>query len=463
VRLTIAAVSQPGPAVTDRKSPEEVRSERRHQRRPARFLLGYFMFTLLLYFFGPISYPTPRPLYLLVVLSLYWLAFALAYNNASRGPIANTSVGRATTAWRRWVRAGAVINIAITPILSVVYTGQSIGNAFFRVGGQGEAYSKYQSYVLESIDTQSRLVVSFFRSFVAPAILFGLIVGIRRWKELDTQTRLLVAGSVLSQLLFSSLRGTDKEGVDLVVYVFVGFLSSASASQVKRLGRAFAALLLCVVLAFVFIGRRSERYSGNLPGCFTQAHICVDRDATHWDERLGETTYLGAGILSSYIVQGYYGYSLSMELPFKSTYGVGNSAITMSLYRRLTGNTALLDRAYTSRSAEVGWDTRYSWSSLFVWIANDFSIWGVMPVMAMIGMIMARCWKKFRLTGDEHSYLTFVMLFIVLLYSPVNNQLGTGLDTYVGAFFVVGSWIAKNLLRNTNRRSPEKAIDHGSI
>jgi hypothetical protein len=441
-----------GPSLSGKKTPlEHVLGPERLQRRPARILLGYFGFTLALYFLGPLHYPTPKPLYLFTILSLYWLVFALAYYKASSSLISNREVGQATKSWLKWVRYGALMNIGITPILTLVYTGQPIVNAFSRVGSQGEAYNKYQSYVLESVDTQSRLAVSLFRSFLAPAILFSLIVGIRRWKELDLRTKLLVGGSVLSQLLFSTLRGTDKEGVDLVVYIFVAFFASASSSQWKRLGRTFLVIVLSLALTMVFISRRSERFAGSLPECFTELPVCVDRQSTQWDERLGNANYLGVALLSSYVVQGYYGYSISMELGFKSTMGVGNSAITMSLYRRLTGDQELLDRAYTSRTSAKGWDTRYSWSSLFVWIANDVSIFGVIPVMALLGWILAKSWRKFALTGDEHSYMTFMLLFITLLYSPVNNQLGTGLDTYIGAFLIIGSWVSKNMMRTVPR------------
>ena len=138
--------------------------------------------------------------------------------------------------------------------------------------------------------------------------------------------------------------------------------------------------------------------------------------------------------------QGYYGLGLALGLPFQSTMGIGNSPMIATQYANITGDIETYQRSYTYRMRALGWTDEYQWSTLMVWIANDFSFPGALIVLYFLAAIFGASWRDAVLARDDYAAVVFILFVDLFLYLPANNQLGQSLDTLFTTLFWVSIW-----------------------
>ena len=86
----------------------------------------------------------------------------------------------------------------------------------------------------------------------------------------------------------------------------------------------------------------------------------------------------------------------------------------------------VLDKTYLSRiEKDYGWPNGMMWSTLFPWIAGDISFYFIPILMLLIGFIFIRLWKKILndLKNNLISVLYFTQISILIIYTPMNNQI----------------------------------------
>jgi len=185
---------------------------------------------------------------------------------------------------------------------------------------------------------------------------------------------------------------------------------------------------------------KSELYMGN------GVSLSPDQDSDFDSDWF--LTQRGWDAISSYITQGYYGLSLSLQEPFVWTYGVGNSRVMQWLVERtlLDDKDAIWNRTYVSRVAsDYGWDRNVHWHSIYPWIASDVSFWGTPLVIIVIGYMLGLSWLD-SLAKNPFAVVVFSLLAIMLYYFSANNQLGQASDTVFAFWVSLAAW-----LRSRNR------------
>lgn len=125
--------------------------------------------------------------------------------------------------------------------------------------------------------------------------------------------------------------------------------------------------------------------------------------------------------LTEYVTQGYYGMSLSLDEPFTSTYGIGNSAFLRSNFKTLFG-IDVTSRTYQAKISDQ-WDADMKWHSFYSYMANDISFYGVILLMFVIGAFLAVSWKDAIWGKNLISQCLLPLFIIMFLYMPANNQI----------------------------------------
>lgn len=125
--------------------------------------------------------------------------------------------------------------------------------------------------------------------------------------------------------------------------------------------------------------------------------------------------------LCEYVTQGYYGMSLSLDEPFTSTYGIGNSAFLRSNFKSLFG-IDVTPRTYQAKISDQ-WDADMKWHSFYSYMANDISFYGVILLMFFIGAFLAVSWKDAIWGKNLVSQCLLPLFIIMFLYMPANNQI----------------------------------------
>ena len=96
-------------------------------------------------------------------------------------------------------------------------------------------------------------------------------------------------------------------------------------------------------------------------------------------------------LLSSYLCQGYYGLSLSMEVESTPMLGFGNSIFLVDqISQKYDINKYTLQKKVENK---YGWNSRVQWFSMYSWIANDVGFIGVSLYMFLLGLFFALVYK----------------------------------------------------------------------
>lgn len=417
-------------------------------RMPLLVVFGYVVATFALFLFWPINWPIYYAgdwVRLIAYVSLCLAVIGWAMLRGSKG-------ATPVTAPLPWLTvllpAGAIVSVAVLVPSCFTYTGHGPWEVLDSLRDQGGAYRRLQVQLFAT-DGQ-RTAIAAARAIAAPLVYPVLPLGLINWRRIGLSGRISVVVTVSSSIIFSIMRGTDKEIADLLVIgasaLLVSFgrshaLGTRGSDLVRRYWRPVLLAILCVYLAQgLFTERKDARLGGYVTRtavCANDSRICSDLDnpAIAWlplRERFGATLF----ILST--CSGYYGLELAMEKPFESSWGVGHSPAALSVYEVITGDPSLHKRTFTYRNGEDHWAEEYYWSTLITWIANDVGFAGAVPVLALIGWCWGLWWREAAAGMGDPAAVLFTLATTMIFYLPANNQVLASYDGYT----VFAVWLA---------------------
>jgi hypothetical protein len=412
------------------------------ERAPFRLMIAYLLSTIAIFVFGPVDWPienwTTLIVFLSAVLGALWLGFRLGVQGAA----ATTELRH----WKRLVVIGSIATVVLMFPAAFIYTGKMPWQIFEALQDQSEAYLELQRNLnLTTLDDRAALAV--IRAAVAPLALATIPLGIIHWRKLSSVLRVLVGAAILSNIVLSILRGTDREIADLVIVGFSAFLIVVARSLIGRKATLlselkrrrlliFLAVAVFAIAAALFVDRKEQRVGDVDQVCVGDTPICANYDRPLSDQ-LDDRAKFALSMSALYFGQGYYGLSLALAKDFQTTWGLGHSLALMSYYSAFKGNEDLYERSYTFRLRDDGWSDLGQWSTMFPWIANDVGFPGVPFVVGLLGWIWGKSWKDAVFGKNEPAAIVFVFMMLMVFYMPANNQLTQTIDVY----FAVVVWM----------------------
>jgi hypothetical protein len=432
------------------------------ERLPIRLALFYVVSTFLIFAFGPFDWPVDNWATLISFLALslvcLWAGFRWSIARPPSEPVAINS---------RWIiTLGSAAAVAILFVAAPVYTGRGPLQVLEALSDQGGAYSLLQDQL--ELTAGSRGPIALARIVTWPCVIGAIPLGILQWTQLRARFRCLIAVIFASIVISSLLRGTDRESADLLAVVFssVGVLAARSLVhghlKIRKLRhRARYAIVIVLILliatASLFVQRKQERFANIDALCFAQTDgdpgICADfnyEPFAFFD--IDDRDRFNASMAAAYFSQGYYGLSLALDLgAFRTTWGIGHAPFIATLYTNITGDAELYTRSYTYRLRDLGWSDENQWSTMFPWIANDISFFGVPLLMLLIGAAFGASWRDAVFANDDRAAVVFAIFGIMLGYLPANSQVTLVPDHY----FALLVWLSLWLLA---RRQPSKRV-----
>ncbi len=141
---------------------------------------------------------------------------------------------------------------------------------------------------------------------------------------------------------------------------------------------------------------------------------------------------------SSYLTQGYYGMSQALTLDWVPMYGAGNS---MFLVNIISNNIYDIDQfTYQTRLEPYGWDSDVNWHSMYTWIANDVSFYGVIPVMFLIGLLFGMMFKDAIVHGNPFAKASIFFFILMMVFIPCNNQVAQSNENLCAFLLLIVLW-----------------------
>jgi hypothetical protein len=422
-------------------------------RLPLALVLGYVASTFLLFLAWPVGWPIYHGAdwaRLIAYVSLCFLMIGGAAYIGSAGP---TRVTAPLPFVSTLLAFGALAAALLLVPTSYTYTGRPPWAVLDALRDQGAAYRRLQAQLSDTAGQHLNLAL--LRAALAPLTYAVLPLGILRWGTIGWSGRLAVAVTVGCSIVFSIMRGTDKEIADLfVIGASAAFVSWGRSWAAGRRGgelirRYWPWALAAVLFIYLAQGLYTERKDLRLNAgrgigatvCANASHICanIDNPWIAWlplRERFGVTLF----VIST--CSGYYGLHLAMDKPFEPAFGVGHSPVALNLYEAVTKDRTPHLRTYTYRNGADGWPEDYYWSTLATWIANDVGFAGAVLVLAVIGWLWGRWWREAAAGMSDPAAVLFAFATTMVVYFPANNQAFLLADGYavLAVWTVIWLW-----------------------
>lgn len=411
----------------------------------------YLIFTLLIFAFGPIEYHLEDPLAFWFYIVLYHISMVLGYVLGAI-PFKNRIKFDDNFKEPSSLKIRVLILVAFLAFLighkNITMSDSLIPVDFISDITTGLLKSEEQ-YILkiERLEGYSgSKLLNIFNFFIAFTKIILIPVVIFYWEKLKIVDRVLALTVTFLPVLSGISTGTNKPLFDFVILYGSSLLLYFVACFYNEGIFNFKSRRFFIVIIFVFFGAALWFFGAAMLGrggdpSYVEStsplgHIKLDYAYRNMDgDSFLSYVYVW---LSNYIVQGYYGFSQSLNMDFTSTLGFGNSQFLTRQIEWVTGHDF---SQYTyQHKIDAVWSEAAQWHSLYSYIANDVHFFGVAAWNLVMGFYLAKLWKSF--LDENNLYAKFLLpLFAVLVvFTPANNQVFGYLETFSAFFFMTLLW-----------------------
>lgn len=412
----------------------------------------YIVFTLIVAFWGPLTYIGLDAVNVIGYMFLFLVLFAVGYYlgvNGFKSRVLHDSVLVEKQIFR-------LLKFSI--LMAVFYKFQEFavlavtGKLNLSLANAGENYVElYADYERGTGGYDIGWVIGIF--FYLP-LLISMILGVYYYKKLPPMYRFFVISIFVFIFIVNTLgQGKQKQIGDMLVFLLsilvIKLGSDSNSTDIKKRQRTkrvyFWGLLVGLVGLFGFISILSARYAAlgiDVSNIQDLSHPLIIYDIHHPVFQIfGNDIGFGIAVFSGYLAQGYLGLSLAFNEPFVWTYGIGNSYATTILFGKVFGLPVSVEDSYPFRvGADTGWGLA-KWHSVFPWLASDFTFPGVLIIFFFYAFVYGRCWREATVYKNPLSILLFCILNLGLVFVPSNNQLLHTPESVLALFLIACMWI----------------------
>ena len=319
---------------------------------PIRVLLGFLVFTELLYFLGPVNYPTKSPVILLLYLTVANIFLYRGYIAGYKNRLYERSISRPLYKLNKLIICFFIYSALAVELLTIANTWRlgefSFSNIIGRASGgllnPGEVYSEKISF--EETGTWGYILM-----VLSPLKLIGKCISIYFWKKISNQIKLVTILLFLIEIIYWLGIGVRKGLFDIILtIVFCVVVSNVKILKGRKLVYLFLiALLFIIIFLWYFIYSNMSRY-----GLTTQEILQFDNfkygiKTIYYD--LSPTFSIVLSLISGYLCQGYYALSCVLhdffyDGVFCFSYGLGHNSFLLNVMDHLSPNTDIRSMTY---------------------------------------------------------------------------------------------------------------------
>lgn len=410
----------------------------------------YLVGVIFLYVLGPWEWPTHKPALFYLLIFLYQLFFGLGYLlsiNKSKRSVRNLKPKSVD----RFLAIMIIINF-IYVIFNFLHT---VGLNSFSISNIIDAFvngilnPSVQYKMKFSADKFGGSYFTYFSVLMAPVMWSVFPLSIYNFKRLKLSYKLIVLISLFFELARWIATGTSKGIIDVILIILVvtvvKYMKKRTLDNRNRIfdfkKYRFRILVLSLIVVGVFffsnnVGDRVNQNWSNYIISNGNVNINVDAPLMKITPNSMKPTLI---YLTSYLTQGYYAFSMSLDLDYYPMLGVGNSMFLMENFNEIF-DLNLYEKTYQNRMSVFGWHPFVNWHSFYVWVANDVHYIGVILVMFLIGYLLGSVYKNVILYDDPIALVLLCLTTIMIIYIPANNQLLSYPTTFMAFWITLIYW-----------------------
>jgi hypothetical protein len=415
----------------------------------------YLLTTLIIFYFGPIKYKIHNSLLFFMLMMIYHLFFIFGYVLACKlkSNKKNLASGKKFSNANYWTLfsfgfLGVWAAYKNIMLIDGIIPYDFFDNLIRGFTEPGLAYTERMMNLGEMQVSDSRLfnIFSLFFSFAKLLFIFYFL---HFWDDLN---RIKKTIAIIYSLFFIS--AGISAGVNSVIFIF--FIFSSISLLVILYDRKYIHLKKILLLGGVlflipiawFGGIMSERGGGF--EYFASTSPLGDIGISSSFDLLNTSSfidflYYSFVWLSYYVCQGYYGFSLILDLDLKWTYGFGNSEFLQRQLLMISG----IDVSTITFQSRIDhlWGKSAQWHSFYGQFANDVGFIGLAFLLFIIAFFFARVWKSVLQERNFYGLALIPIFTIMFIFFPANNQIFGYIDTLSYFIFVTLLWFFNSKMK----------------
>lgn len=411
----------------------------------------YLIITLLLCLFGPWNYELKNPLYTVCLIIFYQTALFLGYVFSIRNYIPRKTSILFDVPNKDIVYFVSVINIfllMLNIIRSLGLSGMSgiLSRLLLGLTNPGLAYNMKFDVTQENVFLGSVGAIIFI--LTSPFSYSIIPLNFIFFNKFSIKQKCVAIINIVLQATIFLATGTNKGIFDLIIffstYYMIKFIREYSLKNETKIKIKKAVKRICIIFIialFLFNKALSSRGLGTqwINSEYAIGGLVRLDKSSFWVTTLPYTFSRFIAMLTNYLCQGYYAFSLSTDLKWIPMWGMGsNKWILDQLYD--TG-IPLIEKTYQYRmQLEFGWDRDVQWHSMYTWFSNDVGHFGVIFIMFIIGWIFAATYKETVIYESTISKLLLGYIMIMIIYIPANNQIFQMMESQASFILVLLVW-----------------------
>jgi hypothetical protein len=415
------------------------------------FFEAFMTFTVIVFAFGPWDWPVTNPVTLYSFLFINQLALLFGYVTAVRGRL--PSYFHISLTINQLVWPGTVVTLLLfVPTVKYATGGDiDIARAF---SDPGAAYNATR----QAVSFSGSNLVYIIRLLLSPLIWPLMPLTVVYWKKLSSLSRVLAILAIAGEAFVNLLIGTNSPIVNILILIpWLLILRSKSPKDILEPKKVIQFFLLFGLACSIFLPYFGRNIAGrSSSGMIMRESIrggpSVNPETIRilgFDNPLANAYSDGITALSSYIGQGYYGLSLSLQEPTIFTYGIGHSRALTEIVEKFIGKkNAITNLTYEDRiDRDYGWTNRIHWSSLYPWLANDLTFIGVPFLIFLFGKLLGNTWLD-AIGGNYIAVVLFCLVALTIYYVSASAVVFQAYESVFVFYLYLFWWIQSRIKRN---------------
>lgn len=399
----------------------------KYDYRPLFLIIFYLTLSYVIYMYQNNLGTIETLLFLVVV----YFSIILGYLFATHSNFTNFIIMETRYKWEynNYIKKILIFSMLITILTSVnnVTTFyNSISEMFYYITRPGEAYeyvkflNRYPEY--QDISTPINSIVGITFTLLSSTKYIYLTLSLYFWKDLSKTVKLLFLLTSLIYIVNSLLIGAMINiGAMFITVIPVILIKKYRRSIMSSVVNTLIFIILIILLSYM-VGSRIVKNVGLIP-----------------------TINKGMKILLEYISHGYEGLEKSLELSFVPTFGFTTFRGVTSYITEFFGLYDLFNNSYLIRNEmESGWPAMSKWSTIYPWLASDFSFWLIPILMFIIALIFGVLWHKVKVNNNPWGIILLGQFFLFWLMIPANNQIFHTLGNFSAFLLILVLYIVNN-------------------
>lgn len=257
---------------------------------------------------------------------------------------------------------------------------------------------------------------------------FSTFAGVYWRKKIPKQCMLAIAFNVFLDLFYNvCFIGTQRSIVTVAVLGLAVFARNSICRDLKIDKKKLRKMILILIILFIvflnILSARKRLWNESSQYIYANEQYNLSHPLLFWC-RTDKLRYDVCNLLS-YLTQGFYGLSLSFQIPFEWSCMLGSVRGLNSIISQVFPFVPdMVKSTYPLRAGtEFGVDGLANWYTIFPWLASDFTFIGALIYMAVVAWLFMRCWIQSVEYDNPIAFTLLVLLMIQYIFLIANNQL----------------------------------------